>query len=200
MHALRKMLSGGSLAFCLESTKIYVTSAGAQGLGITNESLINNVLNAVGKAISSADESHEYVEKGSKKKMRSSSVSLANVFGALGCAYDILRINVLRCKTRERNAIDGTGGSSQAPPPAVAMCVRREEEKVCMSLEVEAMAMLCKNTRVSRLYDILIESICRSLRLFEQSMVERLENSTESTQLLRPSGYHFFPQVCNTNT
>uniref|UniRef100_A0A0K8TZQ5 Probable Ufm1-specific protease 2 n=1 Tax=Bactrocera latifrons TaxID=174628 RepID=A0A0K8TZQ5_BACLA len=194
MHTLRKLLSSGSLAFCLESTKIYVTSAGAQGQGITNESLINNVLNAVSKAISSADENHENVEKGGKKKVQSSSVSLAKVFGALGCAYDILRINVLRCKTRERNAIDSTGGSNQVAPPAVAMCVKREEEKVCMPLEVEAMAMLCKSTKVSRLYDILIESICRSLRLFEQSMVERLENSSETPQLLRPSGYHFFPQ------
>ncbi|CAD7005619.1 unnamed protein product [Ceratitis capitata] len=192
MHALRKVLSGGSLAFCLESTKIYLTSSGAQGKGITNESLISDVLNAVSKAISSADEKLEYMEKGSKKKVQSTSVSLASVFGALGCAYDILSINVLRCKTLDRTVADSAG--KEVPPPAVSMSVKREEGKVCMPLEVEAMAMLCKNTKVSRLYDILIESICRSLRLFEQSMVEHLETSADAPQLLRPTGYHFFPQ------
>ncbi|XP_036326954.1 probable Ufm1-specific protease 2 [Rhagoletis pomonella] len=194
MHLLRKMFSGGSLAFCIDPTKIYLTSSGAQGQGLKNDALISNLVNAVRKAITSADEKHEVVEKSNKKKGQSTSIPLASVFGALGCAYDVLSINVLRCKTRERTAVDGAGGSNEGPPPAVAMCVKREESKVCMPLEVEAMAMLCKSTKVSRLYDILIESICRSLRLFEQSMVERLEESTESPELLRPSGYHFFPK------
>ncbi|XP_053953272.1 probable Ufm1-specific protease 2 [Anastrepha ludens] len=194
MHVLRKMLSGGSLAFCIESTKVYLTSSGAQGERITNESLINDLINAVSKVIRSTVENHGVEEKGNKKKGHSSSVPLASVFGALGCAYDILRINVLRCKTRERIGGNGEAVSNEAPPPAVSMCVKREEDKVCMTLEVEAMAMVCKTTKVNRLYDILIESICRSLRLFEQSMVERLQQPTETSELLRPSGYHFFPQ------
>lgn len=180
--------------FHLNPTKIYLTNAGAQGSAtyeskhcIDNNSSIGELLTAITEAIADTDESKE--NKLNTKKKGAGDAQLSSIYGALGCSYDIMNVDVLRCQTRERSA---ESNAATMGLPAFNMCVRREEYKTQIPLEVEAMAILCKSTKVGRLYDVLIESICRSLRLFEHSMIEQLEK--ENGQLMAPQAFHFFPQ------
>uniref|UniRef100_A0A240SWY2 Probable Ufm1-specific protease 2 n=1 Tax=Glossina morsitans morsitans TaxID=37546 RepID=A0A240SWY2_GLOMM len=193
MHALRKMLSGGSLAFNIQPTKVFLTNTSIHGKSyadgkqnVTNESFIMDILNAVQEVLLTNQEDKENVKS---KKSCIQDIKLSTVYGALGSDYDIIDIAVLRCKTRD---VSDTESSSRILP-SMSMCLRPNEHKFSIPIEVESMAILNKSTKVSRLYDILIESICRALRLSEQSISERLEN-TEFQKLKAPKMYNFFPQ------
>lgn len=199
MHALRKTISGGSLAFNIAPTKIFITNGGAQGAGysgsknsLNNDSLIKDILTAQQEAIHYQQEDKENTNEKKNKKSSPNDIQLNQIFGALGCDYDILNIEVLRCKTRELAEADANNKSL----PSMSMCLRPSERKFSIPIDVESMAILSKTTKVGRLYDILIESICRALRLCEQSISEHLEES-ETKQLMAPRMFNFFPQVCN---
>lgn len=197
MHALRKTISGGSLAFNIAPTKVFITNGGAQGCGyagakksINNDSIIKDISSSLQEAIHYQQEDKENAGEKKSKKTSVADIQLNAIFGALGCDFDILNIDVLRCKTRELSEAD----SSNKTMPSMSMCLRPAERKFSIPIDVESMAILSKATKVGRLYDILIESICRALRLCEQSISEHLEES-ESKQLMAPRMYNFFPQV-----
>lgn len=197
IHALRKTISGGSLAFNLANTKIFVTNGGAQGLGhseskksINNESYIRDILCALQEAIYYQQEDKENAGERKNKKSSPSDIQLKDIFGAVGCDFDILNIDVLRSKTREFSEAYGTNKTM----PAMSMCLKPSEKRFSIPIDVESVAILSKGTKVGRLYDVLIESICRALRLCEQSISEHLEES-ESKQLMAPKMYNFFPAV-----
>ncbi|XP_065359269.1 probable Ufm1-specific protease 2 [Calliphora vicina] len=196
MHALRKTISGGSLAFNIAPTKVYITNGGAQGCGyagakksINNDSIIKDISSSLQEAIHYQQEDKENAGEKKSKKLSAADIQLNAIFGALGCDFDILNIDVLRCKTRELSESD----SSNKTMPSMSMCLRPAERKFSIPIDVESMAILSKSTKVGRLYDILIESICRALRLCEQSISEHLEES-ETKQLMAPRMYNFFPQ------
>ncbi|KAH8307421.1 hypothetical protein KR044_011707, partial [Drosophila immigrans] len=183
MHVLRKRVADGSLVFNVAQTKIYVSSnCGTQHKGFNCESLIEDL---IAELPSPAE-----TPSGNKKKSIATATATKHN-GAVGCAYDVINIDVLRSRTREPAVGDA------APHPALSVCFSQEEpSKVQVPLELEAMAILCKKTKLLRLYDVLIESICRSLRLFEQCLSERLteQESATAAKLLAPRSYHFYPQ------
>lgn len=88
-----------------------------------------------------------------------------------------MNIQVLKNKTKD-----------ETPITSIKQIIQHEEKKICIPLEVDAMAMLFKNTALIGLYDILIESICRSLRLIEQTIIDCVENDKN---LSIPCTYHF---------
>ncbi|EDW70602.1 probable Ufm1-specific protease 2 [Drosophila virilis] len=186
MHALRKRVADGSLVFNVPQTKIYVSSnCGTQHQSFNSDSLIETLIAEIPTPTESPTTSN-------KKKAAATAPELAKYYGAVGCAYDVINIDVLRCRTRE------LGGGDASSHPALSVCITNEDSsKQQVPLELEAMAMLCKKTKLLRLYDVLIESICRSLRLFEQCLTERLneqETAASETLLLSPRSYHFYPQ------
>lgn len=186
MHALRKRVADGSLVFNVPQTKIYVSSnCGTQHQSFNSDSLIETLIAEIPTPTESPTTSN-------KKKAAATAPELAKHYGAVGCAYDVINIDVLRCRTRE------LGGGDASSHPALSVCITNEDSsKQQVPLELEAMAMLCKKTKLLRLYDVLIESICRSLRLFEQCLTERLneqETAASETLLLSPRSYHFYPQ------
>uniref|UniRef100_A0A1I8N7C5 Probable Ufm1-specific protease 2 n=1 Tax=Musca domestica TaxID=7370 RepID=A0A1I8N7C5_MUSDO len=198
MHALRKTISGGSLAFNVEPTKVFITSGGVQGVAysghkskaINNDSMITDVMAAVQAAVHFNQEDKENAGENRKsKKSMASDIKLSNVYNAVGCDFDVLGIEVLRSKTREFNDTDNITNTL----PAMSMCLKPGEKKYAIPVELEPMAILNKSTKLSRLYDILIESICRALRLCEQSITENLEEN-ERKILKVPKTYNFFPR------
>lgn len=197
MHSLRKTISGGSLTFNIAPTRVYLTNGGAQGAGyngskniINNDSRIKDILSSIQEALHYDREDKENSNEKKNKKSLPSDIQLNSIFGALGCDFDIMNIETLRSKTRELSETD----SSNKAMPAMSMCLRPAERKFCIPIEVETMAILNKSTKVARLYDVLIESICRALRLCEQSINENLEES-ENKILRAPKMYNFFPLV-----
>ncbi|XP_013116667.1 probable Ufm1-specific protease 2 [Stomoxys calcitrans] len=196
MHALRKTISGGSIAFNVQPTKVFITNGGAQGTPysghkgtINNDSYITEVISSVQAAVHFGQDNKENVAEKKSKKTSQSDIKLSNIYGALGCEFDVINIEVLRSKTREFSDADNTTNTL----PSMSMCLKPAEKRFAVPVELEPMAILNKNIKVSRLYDILIESICRSLRLCEQSISESLEES-QSNKLRVPKVYNFYPK------
>ncbi|KAG5684142.1 hypothetical protein PVAND_013383 [Polypedilum vanderplanki] len=65
-----------------------------------------------------------------------------------------------------------------------------EKNRLLIPIKIDTLAALHINTKAIALYDILIESLCRTLRLIEDNMLEQLERGKEVSV---PSTYHFKP-------
>ena len=65
-----------------------------------------------------------------------------------------------------------------------------ERNKILIPITIDAIAALHESTKVLALYDILVESLCRTLRLIEENLLEQL---TQSDELTVPQTYHFKP-------
>ncbi|XP_068148526.1 probable Ufm1-specific protease 2 [Drosophila tropicalis] len=183
MHVLRKRVADGSLVFHVPQTNIWVTSCGPQDKRFTSESRIENLLELLPKRESVTGTAS------SKKKQDKETQDKSRNLAVVGCDYEVVNLDVLQSRTREATTVQSQ------PHPALSICLTAlEQPKVALPLEVEAMAILCKKTKMLRLYDVLIESICRALRLFEQSLNEYLQESESGGKLLVPKSYHFYPQ------
>ncbi|BFF96419.1 probable Ufm1-specific protease 2 [Drosophila madeirensis] len=183
MHVLRKRVADGNLVFNVPHTNIYINSCGPLDKRLRGESLIHDLFEAI--PIPSGKEAVNAIKKETKS---SAQTQLAKYFGATGCEYDLINIDVMRIQTRDPLARDSP------PSPALSIAVTTEEHTISqVPLEIDAMAILCKNTKLQRLYDVLIESICRALRLFEQSLNENLSELV-SGRLAVPRCHHFYPQ------
>lgn len=73
---------------------------------------------------------------------------------------------------------------------------------VTMHLKIDTLSMIYRETKVINVYNILIESLCRSLKLNEQNLLNQLEAHHESGDDLPnitpklPIPYHFIPNEC----
>ncbi|XP_037940567.1 probable Ufm1-specific protease 2 [Teleopsis dalmanni] len=181
MHMLRKFVSGGTMAFQINSGEAYITSTGTN---LDNKSIIKDLLSPE-KYAGNATNLKPLITKLIPR-------TLNNIYGALGCQFDIININGLVSKSYDSQINHLNGDNELGSSPAVNIGIKNKVNKICIPLQMESMAMLSKNTKVNRLYDILIESVCRSLRLFEHAIIEHLE--TENNLVLIPRSYHFFPQ------
>ncbi|XP_030380018.1 probable Ufm1-specific protease 2 isoform X2 [Scaptodrosophila lebanonensis] len=116
MHVLRKNVADGGLVFNIQNTKVYVNCSGPQSKNISNESLIEHLLQALPNLIPND------IQRDSNSMVRVSQQSIA-----LGCGYDVINIDVFRCRTRDPVARD-------APPhPSLNICIKNEEQ-VTMNL------------------------------------------------------------------
>ncbi|XP_017100416.2 probable Ufm1-specific protease 2 [Drosophila bipectinata] len=182
MHVLRKRVADGSLVFNVPQTKIFINSCGPLDARFTSESQIQDLINAIPPPEQERDAS------GGDKKKKASQKEPVKHLAPSGCDYEVIPIDVMRCRSRDAVTRDSP------PHPALSIAVISDEQiKVEVPLEIEAMAILCRKTKLLRLYDVLIESICRALRLFELSLVEHLTEA-ETGKLLVPRSYHFYPQ------
>ena len=65
-----------------------------------------------------------------------------------------------------------------------------DNNKLLIPIEIDALAALHLSTKVLALYDILVESLCRTLRLIEENILDQLQ---QGDQLAVPQTYHFKP-------
>lgn len=66
-----------------------------------------------------------------------------------------------------------------------------EKNKILIPITIDAIAALQINTKVLAVYDILVESLCRTLRLIEENILEQMRHSDE---LAVPQTFHFKPE------
>lgn len=132
--------------------------------------------------------------------------------------YEILPITLLLKMTKDWTLEDQTDGdeSKEADESeaignqsnaAFALDMNSEENRLHIPLIVDSLAILHRNTEAVVLYDILIEGLCRSIRLIECSCVEQ-KLLTRLDEAGVPKNYsflpadlgHFFSCVYFTNT
>lgn len=65
-----------------------------------------------------------------------------------------------------------------------------ENTKIVIPMKIDALSMVFYETGAISLYAILVESVCRSLRLIERSLVDQLKFSSGISV---PKFYHFQP-------
>lgn len=56
--------------------------------------------------------------------------------------------------------------------------------------------MVHRETKLVKLYEILLESSVRNLRLFENSILKQIDLIEGSNNISVPEVYHFFPEGC----
>jgi hypothetical protein len=57
--------------------------------------------------------------------------------------------------------------------------------------------MVHRNSKVAGLYGLLVESVCRNLKLVENSFLKQLSDSDSSSFIISvPEPYHFLPPEC----
>lgn len=57
--------------------------------------------------------------------------------------------------------------------------------------------MVHRELKVIHLYEILIESLCRNLRLMERCLLQQIEKPTpERVSIYLPEPFHFSPEIC----
>lgn len=151
MQNLRKYLASGKTGFNIKNTRIYLTggASGTSIVGIAPDSKIMDVLDAANAAV---DEN--YVAKAKKKTPNTD--------------YDILKVVLLLKLTTEADGVDATtkGGSTKCSLDPTT-------RKLKIPLQLDSLAMLHRHTAAIALYDILIESVCRSIRMIERSVIEQ---------------------------
>lgn len=70
-----------------------------------------------------------------------------------------------------------------------------DKQQFLIPISIDAIAALHINTQVTALYDILVESLCRTLRLIEDNLMDQLEEGKK--EVLVPSTFHFKPEGCS---
>ncbi|XP_033217655.1 ufm1-specific protease 2 [Belonocnema kinseyi] len=98
---------------------------------------------------------------------------------------DAVPVDMLLKLTNDKNA---EGLVKYAP---VIHQTRRIYEYLQFDLKIDALSLVGRNTTKSQLYEVLVESVCRNLRLIGKSFEEQLEN--EDLEVKLPVPMHFKP-------
>lgn len=74
-------------------------------------------------------------------------------------------------------------------------------ECLTITLKIDAMAMVHRSTKVLNMYEILIESLCRNLRLVERNILSQMTKNKGKTNgdvlsVSMPEPFHFMPEKC----
>ncbi|XP_043268584.1 ufm1-specific protease 2 isoform X2 [Venturia canescens] len=91
------------------------------------------------------------------------------------------------------------GTSRDKAPESTLKCapalhhIKRSFESLQFDLQIDALSVVGNNVTAANLYAILVESVCRNIRLIERSFVEQMK---ESDELRLPVPLHFKPRAC----
>ncbi|XP_053685272.1 probable Ufm1-specific protease 2 [Sabethes cyaneus] len=172
---LRKRLASGNVAFAVSGTEVIMNggSSGSQVIGLDAEASMEALLARTVKTV----EDDGFVSRGGKKK---STIVTPTEYPVLDVTMMIKKSKDTQDEKLTREAcnvtIDSKNGSN----------------KIQIPLQVDVLSMLHRETKVNLCYDILVESVCRSLRLLESSFLDQL---TFFKQLYVSKCYHLLPDV-----
>ncbi|XP_058462969.1 probable Ufm1-specific protease 2 [Malaya genurostris] len=157
LFTLRKRLASGNVAFRVAGTNVLLNggTSGSQVVGLdtedTMESLVGLVLKTGEDTIST---------RGGKKK---------SAMNATPTEYQILNINMLVKTSKDAQDEKLTTEACNVTIDSKNGC-----NKIKVPLQVDFLSMLHRDTKVILCYDILVESVCRSLRLLQSSFLDQL--------------------------
>ncbi|XP_055625171.1 probable Ufm1-specific protease 2 [Toxorhynchites rutilus septentrionalis] len=170
---LRKKLASGNVAFGVTGTSVVLNggSSGSQVLGIEAEDTMEALF---GLTVKINDDG--FGTKGTKKK---------SVTNPTSVEYQILNINMLVKKSK-----DAQDEKLSREACNVTIDSKNGGNKIKIPLQVDVLSMLHRQSKVVLCYDILVESVCRSLRLLESSYIEQLQHLK---QVYVTKCYHILP-------
>lgn len=160
----RKKIASGKVGFHFPQNNTYL-------FGNDSE---NNLKELKVKEILRAADSRENV--GSQK----------NVFKITSHLVNVVPVGMLFKLSNEKNSEESV---KYAP---VIHQMRRSCEYLHFHLKIDALSLVGRNTTLPRLYEVLVESVCRNLRLIGMSFEDQIEN--ENLELRLPIPIHFKPQ------
>lgn len=132
-------------------------------VGMTMESLMSDVLDLVKRKEDNVDEA-----KKAKKEVAATDFQLVNI-----------ECLVKKSDENDRNQ-------------RAAMNFVLEKNKILIPITIDAIAALHISTKALALYDIQVESLCRTLRLIEENVLTQLEQGGDDFTV--PQTYHFKPE------
>ncbi|EDS28840.1 conserved hypothetical protein [Culex quinquefasciatus] len=158
---LRKRLAAGNVAFAVAGSKVILSggSSGSQVVGLGAEDSMETLLGLSAKV---EDDGFGSTGKGGKKKGGAG----GNV---VPTEYQVVNINMLVKKSKDAQDEKLTREACNVTIDSKNGCNR-----VKIPLQLDVLSMIHRETKVVLCYDILVESVCRSLRLLESSFVEQL--------------------------
>ncbi|XP_051169272.1 ufm1-specific protease 2 [Leptopilina boulardi] len=160
----RKKIASGKVAFYFPQSNVYLF--GNDSESNLKESSAKEILNSV--------DSHE-----NSKNQKNHKKSSSHIVNAV--PVDML------LKLSNDKATDGAAKHA----PVIHQQTRRHFEFLEFNLKIDALSLVERNTTLSRLYEVLVESVCRNLRLIGKSFEEQIENNTSKMKL--PIPMHFKP-------
>lgn len=69
-------------------------------------------------------------------------------------------------------------------------------ECISLPLKIDALALVHRSTKVIHLYEILIESMCRNLRMLESCLLKQIKPDVENSSIFLPEPFHFHLENC----
>ncbi|PSN53636.1 putative Ufm1-specific protease 2 [Blattella germanica] len=169
-------VKAGSVCFHFPKSSIYLMSSDAEnnGLsGLTGDPTVGELCD-----ICMASESSDKIIEGCGKLRGKKKSSAKEV--------DVLSVDMLVKSTRDIHL---------EPPSKCAPVIHHVKRSyICLQsqLHVDALAMVHRSTKVVRLYAVLVDSLCRNLKLMENSFLDQVLDSTVSM----PESFHFLPPEC----
>ncbi|KAL1505588.1 hypothetical protein ABEB36_005118 [Hypothenemus hampei] len=166
---LRKTIASGVMAFIFPKRNIIlVTSDSESGIvGLTGDA-------SFGEICQDAN-----IEGGSKKKKQNQTLEL-----------EIVDINLIKKVTN-----DPLSGEIKGHSPVVVVN-KKQLDFLAIPIRVDFLATINKDTQLSKIYDILIESAIKYLRLYENVLQKYLERYKIESSANIPETLHFFPKDC----
>ncbi|XP_063913342.1 ufm1-specific protease 2 [Zophobas morio] len=166
---LRKNVSSGVMTFGFTQNNIYLLGGDTENgvVGVTGNPTIGEI----------CDESNDPAEGGTRKKR---SQQLYNV--------DVFEVKMLKRMTNENGL---SGGKEHAP-----LCVldKKQCKTITIMATIDALAIIHRQTKIANLYEIIVESAVRSLRLLESAVLEGFERFED--KISQPEIFHFYPEDC----
>ncbi|CAG4940927.1 unnamed protein product [Colias eurytheme] len=164
----RKKIASGQVSFQINGSSVYLFGV-ASDVGVTGTSTEANIGDLV--------DSMSPEQSLKKKKYNINNVEVLPVSLVMKATKDIL--------------------SDKLVKTAVKMMTTQRKPAFCISmpLRIDTLAMIHRNTKLSELYNVLVEAACRSLRLLESVLIEQLgqEGIGDGAGLRLPETYHYLP-------
>lgn len=63
--------------------------------------------------------------------------------------------------------------------------------------KIDSLSMVPRHTPVGKLYEILVESSIRYLRLLEATLLKKIDSEDIQLNISLPEVFHFFPELCD---
>ncbi|KAF7267982.1 hypothetical protein GWI33_018826 [Rhynchophorus ferrugineus] len=167
---LRKDLVSGVTAFKLPKLNVILS-------GKNNE---NDIIGLPGDpTIADVFESSDLSEGNQKKKYIEKQLSL-----------DVIDVSLLRKVTKDESSIEE---KKHAP---VVVLDKKSFEILKLPLSIDTLSLVNRNSKLSSLYNILLESVVKNLRLYEAELHSYLKNNNLQGKVGKPEVLHFFPEEC----
>lgn len=107
-----------------------------------------------------------------------------------------LELEIVDVEIIKRSTQDSLSGETKGHSPVVVLD-KKQQSLINIPVKIDFLATIFKETRLSKLYDILVETCIKQIRFFESVFQKYLskEGNLEKSVVL-PETLHFFPSEC----